>query len=61
MRVIYLTTHKKMLDHTDQEYANLHNNEIQFRTFYIRKMGFPCSSAGKESAFNAGNLGLIPG
>ena len=23
--------------------------------------GFPCSSAGKESACNAGDLGLIPG
>ena len=24
-------------------------------------MGFPCGSAGKESACNEGNLGLIPG
>ena len=24
-------------------------------------LGFPCSSAGKESACNAGDLGLIPG
>ena len=24
-------------------------------------MGFPCSSAGKESAHNVGNLGSIPG
>ena len=24
-------------------------------------MGFPCGSAGKESACNAGDLGLIPG
>ena len=24
-------------------------------------MGFPCSSDGKESACNAGDLGLIPG
>ena len=24
-------------------------------------LGFPCSSAGKESACNAGGLGLIPG
>ena len=23
-------------------------------------MGFPCGSAGKESAFNVGNLGLTP-
>ena len=25
------------------------------------KNGFPCGSAGKESAHNAGDLGLIPG
>ena len=24
-------------------------------------LGFPCGSAGKESAFDAGDLGLIPG
>ena len=24
-------------------------------------IGFPCSSVGKESACNAGDLGLIPG
>ena len=24
-------------------------------------LGFPCGSAGKESASNAGDLGLIPG
>ena len=24
-------------------------------------MGFPCGSAGKESAHNVGDLGLIPG
>ena len=24
-------------------------------------LGFPCGSAGKESAFNAGDLGLTPG
>ena len=23
--------------------------------------GFPCGSAGKESAYNVGDLGLIPG
>ena len=28
---------------------------------YIYKPIFPCSSAGKESACNAGDLGLIPG
>ena len=24
-------------------------------------LGFPCGSAGKESSYNAGDLGLIPG
>ena len=32
-----------------------------FRSEFLSKMGFPCGSAGKESAHNAGNLGLIPG
>ena len=27
----------------------------------LLSLGFPCGSAGKESACNAGNLGLIPG
>ena len=27
----------------------------------IFKVGFPCGSAGKESACTAGDLGLIPG
>ena len=26
-----------------------------------KKVGFPCGSAGKDSACNAGDLGLIPG
>ena len=26
-----------------------------------KKVGFPCGSAGKDSACNAGNLGSIPG
>ena len=30
------------------------------RRYYFLK-GFPCGSAGKESACNAGDLGLIPG
>ena len=28
---------------------------------YTLLMGFPCGSAGKESACNAGDVGLIPG
>ena len=31
-----------------------------FCLLYAR-VGFPCGSAGKESACNAGDLGLIPG
>ena len=32
------------------------------RTLMLWKMiGFPCGSAGKESACNVGDLGLIPG
>ena len=29
--------------------------------YYIFFMGFPCGSAGKESACNVGDLGSIPG
>ena len=29
--------------------------------FLIYKWGFPCGSAGKKSACNVGDLGLIPG
>ena len=28
---------------------------------YVCIWGFPCGSAGKESACNVGDLGLIPG
>ena len=28
---------------------------------FRRWLGFPCGSAGEESAYNAGDLGLIPG
>ena len=30
-------------------------------TLPSKNMGFPCGSAGKESACNAGDLGSIPG
>ena len=30
-------------------------------TAAIKEGGFPCSSVGKESAYNAGDPGLIPG
>ena len=28
--------------------------------YWVKKEGFPCGSAGKESACNVGDLGLIP-
>ena len=31
------------------------------KLFVLLWLGFPCGSLGKESACNAGNLGLIPG
>ena len=35
-------------------------NTFTFKCLLFRK-GFPCGSAGKESACNVGDLGLIPG
>ena len=35
------------------------NNSYPAQT--VRQIGSPCSSAGKESACNVGDLGLIPG
>ena len=32
-----------------------------FHMYFTLKEGFPCGSAGKESACNAGDLGSIPG
>ena len=34
---------------------------VYFIEALIPFMGFPCGSAGKESACSAGDLGLIPG
>ena len=34
---------------------------VEKEVFYlVLLMGFPCGSAGKESAYNAGNLGFDP-
>ena len=41
------------------EAAGLHNGMI--RSDLQRNQGSPCGSAGKESACNMGDLGLIPG
>ena len=37
------------------------SEHLKFLNFSSEKMGFPCGSAGKESACNAGDLGSISG
>ena len=32
-----------------------------FHLIFLKGLGFPCHSAGKESAYNMGDLGSIPG
>ena len=34
---------------------------IIFPNAYLNALGFPCGSAGKESACNVGDLGSTPG
>ena len=34
---------------------------LKFEAILFQKSGFPCGSAGQESACNAGDLGSIPG
>ena len=34
---------------------------MMFLKIDMQIMGFPCGSAGKESAYNVGNMGSIPG
>ena len=34
---------------------------LSYFAYSAANMGFPCGSAGKESACNVGDLGLIPG
>ena len=38
-----------------------HSRRRQEKKFFIEQLGFPCGSAGKESACNSGDLGSIPG
>jgi len=33
----------------------------EFKSWLFHLLGFPCGSAGKQSACNAGDLGSIPG
>ena len=43
-------------------YYNIYKLYIYIYIYiYISLWGFPCSSVSKESAYNAGDLGLIPG
>ena len=39
----------------------LTNKNLSSKCIPRRNIGFPCGSAGKESACNVGELGLIPG
>ena len=48
-----------MLDKQLQKQINKQENRSSFRTYLL--VGFPGGSDGKESACNAGDLGLIPG
>ena len=45
-------------------FSNFENNYLPIQQIFIadyqRAKGFPCGSAGKESAYNAGDLGSIP-
>ena len=46
-------------------FSNFENNYLPIQHIFIadyqRAKGFPCGSAGKESAYNAEDLGSIPG
>ena len=39
----------------------MYSHKLYIIYTYTHNTGFPCGSAAKESACNAGNLGLIPG
>ena len=46
-------------------FSNFENNYLPIQQIFIadyqRAKGFPCGSAGKESVYNVGDLGSIPG
>ena len=49
---------------TDNNFRNKSFNYLNFEPYEIlinMTLGFPCGSAGKESACNVGDLGSIPG
>ena len=39
----------------------MYSHKLYIIYTYTHNAGFPCGSAAKESACNAGDLGLIPG
>ena len=41
--------------------GSIQEEDIIIVNIFAPNMGFPCSLVGKESACNAGDLGLIPG
>ena len=41
--------------------SNLNTNQVKYCYLYLDKQGFPDTSVGKESAYNTGDPGLIPG
>ena len=53
-------THGYMLCCTQVVSVNVVKHRQNYKHIMMRE-GFPCGSAGKESACNAGDLGLTPG
>ena len=57
----YLTRYPWELRFTSYLYVNSNGNYHQKVVFLLPVWGFPCGSAGKESACIAGDLGSVPG
>jgi len=53
-------THGYMLCCTQVMSVNVVKHRINYRHIMMRE-GFPCGSAGKETACNSGDLGSTPG
>ena len=49
---------KERYTHLNAEFQRIARRD---KKAFLSDLGFPCGSAGKESARNAGGLGLIPG
>ena len=50
-----------MLVITTSEFDTDQSVQITIISYSFQILGFPCGSDGKESAYNAGGPGLIPG